>query len=102
MPQNKDLELYFINGRHRIWVKNTDTGRAELQTPGKLEFLALKWTICEKFWDYLFYAQHFTVYTDNNPLTYTMSTAKLNAVGRIDGLENSQTSGLISSTDLER
>ncbi|KAL0163756.1 hypothetical protein M9458_039509, partial [Cirrhinus mrigala] len=48
---------------------------------GKLEFLALKWAICEKFRDYLFYAQHFTVYTDNNPLTYIMSTAKLNAVG---------------------
>ncbi|XP_073805423.1 uncharacterized protein [Danio rerio] len=48
---------------------------------GKLEFLALKWAICEKFRDYLFYAPHFTVYTDNNPLTYIMSTAKLNAVG---------------------
>lgn len=48
---------------------------------GKLEFLALKWAICEKFRDYLFYAPHFTVYTDNNPLTYVMSTAKLNAVG---------------------
>ncbi|RXN20532.1 Retrovirus-related Pol poly from transposon [Labeo rohita] len=52
---------------------------------GKLEFLALKWAICEKFRDYLFYASHFTVYTDNNPLTYVMSTAKLmvklNAVG---------------------
>ena len=48
---------------------------------GKLEFLALKWSICEKFRDYLFYAPHFTVYTDNNPLTYVLSTAKLNAVG---------------------
>lgn len=48
---------------------------------GKLEFLALKWAVCEKFRDYLFYAQHFTIYTDNNPLTYIMSTAKLNAVG---------------------
>jgi len=48
---------------------------------GKLEFLALKWAICEKFRDYLFYSQHFTVYTDNNPLTYIMTTAKLNAVG---------------------
>lgn len=48
---------------------------------GKLEFLALKWAVCEKFRDYLFYAPHFTVYTDNNPLTYAMSTAKLNAVG---------------------
>lgn len=48
---------------------------------GKLEFLALKWAVCEKFHDYLYYAPHFTVYTDNNPLTYVMSTAKLNAVG---------------------
>lgn len=48
---------------------------------GKLEFLALKWAVCEKFRDYLFYAPHFTIYTDNNPLTYVMSTAKLNAVG---------------------
>lgn len=46
------------------------------------EFLALKWAVCEKFRDYLYYAPHFTVYTDNNPLTYdVMSTAKLNAVG---------------------
>ncbi|KAK2908370.1 hypothetical protein Q8A73_009443 [Channa argus] len=48
---------------------------------GKLEFLALKWAVCEKFRDYLFYAPYFTIYTDNNPLTYVMSTAKLNAVG---------------------
>ncbi len=48
---------------------------------GKLEFLALKWAACEKFRYYLFYASNFTVYTDNNPLTYVMSTAKLNAVG---------------------
>lgn len=48
---------------------------------GKLEFLALKWAVCEKFVDYLYYAPHFTVFTDNNPLTYIMSTAKLNAVG---------------------
>jgi len=48
---------------------------------GKLEFLALKWAICDKFRDYLFYAPHFVVYTDNNPLTYVLSTAKLNAVG---------------------
>ncbi|KAI3352072.1 hypothetical protein L3Q82_020890 [Scortum barcoo] len=48
---------------------------------GKLEFLALKWAVCEKFRDYLFYAPSFTVFTDNNPLTYILSTAKLNAVG---------------------
>lgn len=48
---------------------------------GKLEFLALKWEVCEKFRDYLFYAPCFTIYTDNNPLTYVMSSAKLNAAG---------------------
>ena len=48
---------------------------------GKLEFLALKWAITEQFKDYLYYAPSFRVYTDNNPLTYVMSTAKLNATG---------------------
>lgn len=48
---------------------------------GKLEFLALKWAICDKFRDYLYYAPSFRVYTDNNPLTYVLSTARLNAVG---------------------
>lgn len=46
---------------------------------GKLEFLALKWAISERFRDYLFYAPNFTVYSDNNPLQYLMSTAKLDA-----------------------
>ena len=46
---------------------------------GKLEFLALKWAVTEQFRDYLFYAPKFTIYTDNNPLTYVMSTAKLNS-----------------------
>lgn len=49
---------------------------------GKLEFLALKWAVCDHFRDYLYYAPHFTVYTDNNPLTYVLSTAKLNATGQ--------------------
>lgn len=48
---------------------------------GKLELQALNWAVCEKFRDYLFYAAHFTIYTDNNPLTYIMCTAKLNVVG---------------------
>ena len=41
----------------------------------KLEFLALKWSITERFHEYL-YGRHFEVYTDNNPLTYTLTTAK--------------------------
>ncbi|KAK7880554.1 hypothetical protein WMY93_032813 [Mugilogobius chulae] len=48
---------------------------------GKLEFLALKWAITDRFRDYLFHAPHFTVYSDNNPLTYVMKSAKLNATG---------------------
>ncbi|KAL1252661.1 hypothetical protein QQF64_017354 [Cirrhinus molitorella] len=48
---------------------------------GKLEFLALKWAICERFRDYLIHTPHFKVYTDNNPLTYILTTAKLNATG---------------------
>ncbi|CAB3993128.1 Retrovirus-related Pol poly from transposon [Paramuricea clavata] len=48
---------------------------------GKLEFLALKWSITEQFRDYLYYSPKFTVFTDNNPLTYILMTAKLNATG---------------------
>ena len=48
---------------------------------GKLQFLALKWAVSEHFRDYLYYAPSFVVYTDNNPLTYVTSTAKLNATG---------------------
>lgn len=47
----------------------------------KLEFLALKWAVTEKFSDYL-QMNHFTVLTDNNPLTYILTTAKLDATGQ--------------------
>ena len=42
----------------------------------KLEFLCLKWALCDKFHDYL-YGNTFEVRTDNNPLTYVTTTAKL-------------------------
>ena len=45
----------------------------------KLEFLALKWAVTEYFKEYLPY-QSFLVRTDNNPLTYIMSTPNLDAV----------------------
>ena len=48
---------------------------------GKLEFLALKWAVTEKFANYLGYGVKSTIYTDNNPLTYIMTSAKLNATG---------------------
>ena len=46
----------------------------------KLEFLAMKWAVTEKYHDYL-YGNKFTVVTDNNPLTYVLSKAKLDATG---------------------
>lgn len=46
----------------------------------QLEFLSLKWAVVNKFHDYL-YGARFTVRTDNNPLTYVLTTAKLNATG---------------------
>ena len=48
---------------------------------GKLEFLALKWSVTEQFRDYLYYAPEFVVYTENNPLSYVLTSAKLNAIG---------------------
>ncbi|KAG1953594.1 interleukin-1 receptor accessory protein-like 1-A [Pimephales promelas] len=44
----------------------------------KLEFLALKWAVTEKFQDYL-YGSSFLVVTDSNPLTYILTSAKLDA-----------------------
>ena len=47
----------------------------------KLEFLALKWAVKDHFHEYL-YGGEFEVYTDNNPLTYIMTSAKLDATGQ--------------------
>ncbi|XP_052787474.1 heat shock 70 kDa protein 12A-like [Mya arenaria] len=43
----------------------------------KLEFLALKWSATEKLHDFLYGG----IVTDNNPLTYVNTTAKLNSTG---------------------
>ena len=44
----------------------------------KLEFLALQWAVTQQFKEYLMY-QPFTVPTDNNPLTYVLTTPNLDA-----------------------
>ena len=46
----------------------------------KFEFLALKWAITEQFREYLQY-RPFTMLTDNNPLTYILTTPNLDALG---------------------
>ncbi|KAL2087418.1 hypothetical protein ACEWY4_016246 [Coilia grayii] len=44
----------------------------------RLEFLALKWSVCEKFSHWL-KGRSFTIWTDNNPLTYLLTKPKLDA-----------------------
>ena len=47
----------------------------------KLEFLALKWAVIDQFHEYL-HGGNFDVYTDNNPLAYIYTSAKLDALGQ--------------------
>ncbi len=48
----------------------------------RLEFLALKWAVTIKFHDYLF-GSHFKVQTDNNPPSYVLTIARIDATGQI-------------------
>ena len=41
----------------------------------------MKWSVIERFHEYL-YGGHFEVYTNNNPLTYILTTSKLDATGQ--------------------
>ena len=50
-------------------------------TTHKLEFLALKWSVMDRFHEYL-YGSNFEVFTDNNLLSYVLSSAKLDATGQ--------------------
>lgn len=75
--------LYQEQGGQRRVIAYASRGltKAEQHYPAhKLEFLALKWAVTEKYKDYL-YQHRFTVYTDNNPLTYVLSKAKLDSTG---------------------
>ena len=56
------------------------TAQEENYHSTKLEFLALKWVISKHFKEYLLYWP-FLVRTDNNPLTYIMTTSNLDATG---------------------
>ena len=70
------------DGKERVIAYASHTlNRAECSYDAhKLEFLALKWAVTDRFHEYL-YGATFEVFTDNNPLTYILSTAKLDAMG---------------------
>ena len=66
-----------------IAYASRSVSKAESNYPAhKLEFLALKWAVCEKFHEYLYGSKSFEVFTDNNPLTYVFTSAKLDACGQ--------------------
>ena len=70
-------------GKKRVIAYASRTlSHSEARYPAdKLEFLALKWALTYQFYEYL-YGNSFEVYTDNNPLTYILTTAKLDACGQ--------------------
>ena len=75
------LYQYQDNQRRVIAYASRSLSPSERNYPAhKLEFLALKWAITDKFHEYP-YGAEFQVFTDNNPLTYILPTAKLDATG---------------------
>ena len=70
-------------GKKRVIAYASRTlSQSEARYPAhKLEFLAFKWALTNQFYKYL-YGNSFEVYTDNNPLTYVLTTAKLDACGQ--------------------
>ena len=66
-----------------IAYASRSVSKAESNYPAHtLEFLALKWAVCEKFHEYLYGSKSFEIFTDNNPLTYVLTSAKLDACGQ--------------------
>ena len=75
------LYQYQDNQRRVIAYASRSLSPSERNYPAhKLEFLTLKWAITDKFHEYL-YGAEFQVFTDNTPLTYILTTAKLDATG---------------------
>lgn len=69
------------SGLRVIAYASRGLSKSEANYPAhKREFLALKWAVTDKFHDYL-YGSKFVVVTDNNPLTYVLKSAKVDATG---------------------
>ena len=64
-----------------VYTSHTLSRSEENYDTHKLEFLALKWSVTERFLEYL-YSGYFEVYTDNNSLTYILTTIKLDITGQ--------------------
>jgi transposase InsO family protein len=77
-------QLHDVNGVEKlrpVAYASRSLSKSEKNYPAhKLEFLALKWAVTEKFHDYC-YSNRIHILTDNNPLTYVNTTAKLDAAG---------------------
>ena len=65
---------------HCVCTSQALRGGEKKYHSSKLELLALKWAVTEQFREYLIY-KPFRVRTDNNPLTYIMTTPNLDALG---------------------
>ncbi len=75
------LNQEYPEGLHPVAFASRKLSQPERNYPiNQLEFLALTWAVVDKFHDYLYTAK-FTVRTDNNPLIYILTTARLNATG---------------------
>ena len=82
--QGLGAALYQLDGEGRervVAYGSRSLNSSERNCPAhKLEFLAFKWAVTDKFHDFL-YGNKVHVLTDNNPLTYVLTTAKLDAAG---------------------
>ena len=77
LSQKQDDECY-----HPVaFGSRTLTPSKQNYHSSKLEFLALKWSVTEHFKEYLAYTTCSPVCTDNNLLTYMLTTPNLDAMG---------------------
>ena len=65
---------------HPVAFSSCSLTPSEKNYSSKLEFIVLKWSITEHFKEYLAYLP-FVVQTNNNPLTYVLTTPNLDTTG---------------------